>query len=444
MALVFGVGCGKPSMMMAVDAGPHYPSVAAANAVPDSSPLAEGQFRFLYDGWGTEAFGDWPPADFLVGLQTSEPDVFGNQFSKFGWIPDLKDTLPIGLKRGLVDTTQVRETCAACHVARLPDGTIWLGQPNMALNMEGFKVAVNERWVAAGHPSKMSDAARAKALLIGPGRTNAATSSYGAAVPARFPAYLQLSGRTRLNYLGTGRNLRSEAYLSIFSAGAGDPTTNLKLPFPPSEHVSAFLAFFGSMQPPTPPAQSAPAVSRGKAVFSEAKCDQCHHPDDASLDGVISVPVDGNVPESLPGENAAYPRGAVQTDPVHRSLIASNGPKPPPSEDGGTPDAGSGIDLGYLTLLEFIQDNSLEVGPTDGYRVGYLGGLWSRGPYLHNGSVPTLDDLLKPAAQRPATFMNNGFLVDTTLAGNSNRGHEFGVALSADDKTALIAYLNSL
>src|SRR5262245_24595195 len=32
-------------------------------------------------------------------------------------------------------------------------------------------------------------------------------------------------------------------------------------------------------------------------------------------------------------------------------------------------------------------------------------GLWLNGPYLHNGSVPTLRDLLEPPAQRPAAFV---------------------------------------
>jgi hypothetical protein len=45
---------------------------------------------------------------------------------------------------------------------------------------------------------------------------------------------------------------------------------------------------------------------------------------------------------------------------------------------------------------------------------------------------------------RPTTFQRNGFTVDTTADGSSNAGHEFGTTLSADDKTALVAYLNSL
>jgi mono/diheme cytochrome c family protein len=436
---VLAIACGTPPMMQpdaGSDAGSvmHWPSVAAANALPDTDPRAEGQYRFLYDAWGTEQQHGWPPVDFMLGLMQSEPDVFGNQFSKFGFIPDPNDDLPIGFKRGLVDKTQVHETCAACHTAKLPDGRLWLGAPNTAYDADGFRVAVNDRWVAAGHASTISDLDRMKMLAQGPGRTDASTGGYPTPVPAKFPSCYQLGQRSRTNYLGTGRNVRSEAYLAIFSFGAGDPTAAIQVPFPPTDHVDAFLSFFGTIDPPKGPAQDTAAVMRGQQVFHTAQCDTCHHPDDPSKDVVTTVPTDTTVPEYVPGAQAMYPNGTVQTDPLHRTLITQNGPP----KDGGT------MDNGYLIYLEFIQDNNLAVGSTDGYRVGYLGGLWGRPPYLHNGSVPTIEDLLKPAAQRPASFMVGSFTVDTTTPGNGAQGHEWGTALSDSDKADLAAYLKSL
>ena len=38
------------------------------------------------------------------------------------------------------------------------------------------------------------------------------------------------------------------------------------------------------------------------------------------------------------------------------------------------------------------------------YRAKTLVGIWATAPFLHNGSVPTLYDLLRPAAERPVTF----------------------------------------
>ncbi len=91
--------------------------------------------------------------------------------------------------------------------------------------------------------------------------------------------------------------------------------------------------------------------------------------------------------------------------------------------------------------------------------------IWATAPYLHNGSVPTLHDLLLPAAQRPKTFPIGGrefdpvnvgysgpadapgaFLFDTARVGNSNAGHEgpaFGTALPEGDRMALLEYLKA-
>jgi hypothetical protein len=105
---------------------------------------------------------------------------------------------------------------------------------------------------------------------------------------------------------------------------------------------------------------------------------------------------------------------------------------------------------------------------TFGYANSPLDGLWLRAPYLHNGSVPTLRDLLEPSDKRPKTFYRGydvydqkkvGFVADVTEekgrqyfrydtaeSGNSNQGHEgkrYGTELSPADKDALIEYLKT-
>ena len=101
----------------------------------------------------------------------------------------------------------------------------------------------------------------------------------------------------------------------------------------------------------------------------------------------------------------------------------------------------------------------------DGYIAVHLDGVWLRAPYLHNGSVPTLRDLLEPVASRPKVFyrghdlydpVNVGFHSrspeaerigtrhDVDERGNGNQGHEFGTDLPATDKDALIEYLKTL
>jgi hypothetical protein len=105
---------------------------------------------------------------------------------------------------------------------------------------------------------------------------------------------------------------------------------------------------------------------------------------------------------------------------------------------------------------------------TYGYANMPLDGLWLRAPYLHNGSVPTLRDLLEPAANRPRAFYRGDdvydpvrvgfvsnvaardgvrfFRYDTAVPGNANVGHEgpaYGTDMPIADKDALVAYLKT-
>lgn len=81
-------------------------------------------------------------------------------------------------------------------------------------------------------------------------------------------------------------------------------------------------------------------------------------------------------------------------------------------------------------------------------RVAPLLTLDRSAPYLHNGSVPTLEALLTPPADRPTKFSvglpQQRFTFDTSLPGNRNTGHDFGTSLTADEKKALVRFLNSL
>src|ERR1043165_6212161 len=101
---------------------------------------------------------------------------------------------------------------------------------------------------------------------------------------------------------------------------------------------------------------------------------------------------------------------------------------------------------------------------TGGYANAPLDGVWLRSPYLHNGSVPTLRALLFPE-ERPAQFYRAydvfdytsvgyvssgadaeklGWKFDTSVRGNSNKGHMYGTELSSDDKLDLLEYLKTL
>jgi len=96
-----------------------------------------------------------------------------------------------------------------------------------------------------------------------------------------------------------------------------------------------------------------------------------------------------------------------------------------------------------------------------GYFVRSLHGVWATAPYLHNGSVPTLHDLL--SRNRPARFrvgqrefdpLKIGYVTpppgaartqefDTGLAGNGNRGHYYGADLPDLERGHLLEYLKT-
>lgn len=100
------------------------------------------------------------------------------------------------------------------------------------------------------------------------------------------------------------------------------------------------------------------------------------------------------------------------------------------------------------------------------YESRVMQGIWAAAPYLHNGSVPTLTELLKPASERVASFKIGpnydietvGLAVEQTQfdytlettdcsavdSGNSRCGHEYGTKLSDGDKRALLEYLKAL
>jgi hypothetical protein len=103
------------------------------------------------------------------------------------------------------------------------------------------------------------------------------------------------------------------------------------------------------------------------------------------------------------------------------------------------------------------------------YKARPLNGMWATAPYLHNGSVPTLYDLLLPPRKRPKAFYvgstefdpekvgfvtkrsaENSFHFETQDAssdlidGNSNAGHTYGTELSDPDRRALVEYLKTL
>ncbi|MDQ0456826.1 di-heme-cytochrome C peroxidase [Rhizobium paknamense] len=233
---------------------------------------------------------------------------------------------------------------------------------------------------------------------------------------------------------------------------------------------------------------NAELANKGAALYA-SRCQSCHLPPVGS-EGFWDQ-------KHWTGANAAgerylrmtiIPIDEIGTDPAQAQGMADRKVKLPP-ELGINTDS-FGLALGQLvekTTARWYDSQTPPVPPErrdimNGnrpneiqaplkYKARPLDGIWATPPFLHNGSVPTIDALLSPVKDRPKTFwlgnreydpeklgyrteeLSGGFKFDTSKPGNSNAGHEFsdtpgpgviGPALKPDEKAALIAYLKTL
>ena len=116
----------------------------------------------------------------------------------------------------------------------------------------------------------------------------------------------------------------------------------------------------------------------------------------------------------------------------------------------------------FLSELEtegYQAPKEVGVRSTGKYWAATLSGVWARSPYLHNGSVRTMHELLTSPPQRAKTFHRGSrvfdekemgytdegaYVLDTAGSGNSNSGHDYGTKLSEHEKRDLIEYLKTL
>ena len=181
------------------------------------------------------------------------------------------------------------------------------------------------------------------------------------------------------------------------------------------------------------------------AIHFEQHCAKCHGPPDLLFD----VKEIGTDPQRL--LNYAVPLGERSfADAVQQ-------------ETGKYVDRAAQDDKVSAAELEKFRAGHKNVWrTTNQYAARPLAAIWATPPYLHNGSVPTIYDLLSPADQRPKTFplgqrdydpLKLGYVTaikgqaiftfDTSIIGNRNIGHEYGTMLSDVQRYELIEYLKA-
>ncbi|HSB92394.1 MAG TPA: hypothetical protein VLC28_04720, partial [Flavitalea sp.] len=185
--------------------------------------------------------------------------------------------------------------------------------------------------------------------------------------------------------------------------------------------------------PKYPHAVDTVLAASGKVLF-EGNCSHCHgtYGDD----------------ESFP--NLLIPQSAIGTD----SLLSTS--------NYSTPQFVTWFNSSWFTS----GDHPATLEPFKGYIAPPLDGIWVTAPYLHNGSVPTLEAILD-SKLRPQYWERNFItpqydyqrvgwtystkekaggttIYNTTLPGYGNMGHYFGDRLSASEKKEVLEYLKTL
>jgi mono/diheme cytochrome c family protein len=442
--------------------------------------------HFLYGSVGTEAQNGVPYWIWLV-LPRIFPEFLPGPggYAALGLLSSDGHELPIGLSRVTIGVPRVSINCAFCHttsVRTAPDAPRLLiaGGPSNQTSTQGylrflFACASDPRFtadvilaeIARNHRLSSLERLAYRVVIIprtrkkllemkeqyawadrnpdwGPGRVDPFNpmkfGNLGQPVDSTvgnsdtMPLW-NVGGREGRAYHWDGLNTSLQEV--VLSSALGDGTTPRwldrdfgKWNATESREMSSLRRvqnYVAQRRPPKYPlAVDAALAGNGAAVY-KAQCAECHD-DGAERAGAV-VPID-----------------EIGTDPSRLAMWTANAAT-----------AYNGYGQGHAWTFKAFRK-------TNGYVAVPLDGLWLRAPYLHNGSVPTLADLLEPAEARPKRFWRgfdlldrvrvgfvttgadaerSGTLFDTNRPGNSNAGHTYGTTLPPESKRALIEYLKT-
>ncbi len=249
-------------------------------------------------------------------------------------------------------------------------------------------------------------------------------------IPSDVPAWWLLKKKHAMFYNGFGRGdfgkfLMASNLLTVHDTAESREVDN---------HISDVLAYIYSIRPPKYPKP----INKSLAVTGErifiANCSKCH----------------GKYGSKEEYPNLLIPSSIIQTDSF---LFRSNYQNPQFIE--------------WFNNSWFAKsDHPARLEPFNGYIAPPLDGIWVTAPYFHNGSVPTLEEVLN-SKERPRywrrnfdnpvyDYVKNGWeytveaapsgtaVYNTDLPGYGNYGHYFGDKLTEKERKAVIEYLKTL
>jgi hypothetical protein len=234
-----------------------------------------------------------------------------------------------------------------------------------------------------------------------------------------------------LHWDGNNNSVQERNRSAAFGTGATPPTLDRRS----MQRTEDWL--YNKAAPPAYPYPINPALAaKGEPLYTEY-CAQCHGANGKDFTGKY-------VGQVTPIETVATDRHRL--DSYSSDLCANQN----------------------LLYAAYPDERFKHFRKTFGYANQPLDGIWLRAPYLHNGSVPTLRDLLESSPARPKMFYRgydvydprrvgfvgdvageNGsqfFLFDSSLPGNGNFGHEgreYGTELTAGEKDALVEFMKT-
>ncbi|MEZ4381379.1 MAG: hypothetical protein R3A79_08510 [Nannocystaceae bacterium] len=210
------------------------------------------------------------------------------------------------------------------------------------------------------------------------------------------------------------------------------------------QNIRAYLESLEAPAYPWPVDQELAAT--GEGIF-ECACAGCHgtYDDDPAL-------------ETFP--NLLIPLDVIGTDPTLAELAAS--------DDLGGPFIDWYNSSWYGMITQLIVGD-----PFVGYTAPPLDGIWATAPYMHNASVPTLEQVLDSTSrpkhwrrvdydstnydrdalgwpweatgpQMDAPLLQRRHIYDTTFVGYGNGGHRFGDHLTGEERAAVLEYLKTI
>ena len=444
--------------------------------------------HFRYGSIGGEDSDGIPYWILKVLPEVFSEELNGEGFAHFGFIQELDHELPIGFARSTntIGLDVVTQNCATCHVGLLRKKTddvpeVISTMPGITINLQGFiqfltEAAADEKF-SADHLMPYINSAGANfnplerllyrfvviprtrdELLIqrhdfsfmnrqttyGPGRVDTFNSykerRYGFPVEkltdrelhgiSDYPSIWNQAPRVSMKLHWDGNNDDSSERNRTAALALVSPTT---INFDSMERVRNWLMTVPAPRYADRFTIDTSLAQKGEPLFKQ-NCANCH-----AMTG-------DRIGEITPIEEVKTDRGRL---------------------DSYTYEFASNQNLTFSGIFyKGIDQRFSHFKKTNGYTNGLLDGIWLRSPYLHNGSVPTLSDLLNKPEDRPKSFYRGYdvfdptkvgyvstvakeenktfFLYDTSERGNSNEGHRYGTDLSSNDKAALIEYLKTL